>query len=455
MYLLVSKCVIAPWHSINVRAGHGEDTLMSLPNCSAVRDDTSAQLLEAAVAQSFNAVVITNAEMQGGGPVITYCNPAFCSMTGYSREELLGLSPRVLQGPDTDAKVIERLRQCLIDGRFFQGSAVNYRKGGTPYHVSWNISAVRDEGDEITHFVSVQQDVTHQVMAERERDLMAQALNIANAPVLITDRSGRMVFVNRAFEHQTGYAASEVLGHTPAILRSGVHTPQFYAELRDALVQGENFSRTFVNRRKDGGLYHAAQSISALRDPTHRITHYVSISKDISDLVQREQELREQAYRDGLTGLLNRSAGKYELDGCQTSAERHGASYAVIMCDIDLFKQVNDQHGHEVGDHVLQQVAQALRLSVRATDHVVRWGGEEFLLILPGAGLASAQQLAERIRSAIATQVFPGVGSVTMSSGVGAWNLGETPVDLLRRVDMALYAAKGRGRNLVALATKP
>lgn len=149
---------------------------------------------------------------------------------------------------------------------------------------------------------------------------MAQALNAANAPVFITDRRGLMVFVNRAFERQTGYVASEALGNTPAVLSAGVHTPQFYAELREALVRGENFSRAFLNRRKDGEVFHAVQSISALRDAKHRITHYVSISKDISDLVQREQELREQAYYDDLTGLLNRSAGRYELNNSHTSA---------------------------------------------------------------------------------------------------------------------------------------
>lgn len=429
---------------------------LTLTNCSSMRTDlhtcTELQLLQTAVDQSFNAVVITNADIRNGGPVITYCNAAFCNMTGYPEEELLGRSPRMLQGSETDIHVIQRLRKCLVDGSFFQGNTVNYRKDGTPYHLSWNISAVRGVNGQITHFLSVQQDITRQVAIEKERDLMAQALNAANAPVLITDRRGQMVFVNRAFERQTGYAASEALGRTPAMLRSGAHTPQFYAELREALVRGENFSRTFINRRKSGEIYHAAQSISALRDAEQRITHYVSISKDISDLVQREQELREQAYHDDLTGLLNRGAGRYELNNCQTSAQNHGTPFSVILCDIDLFKQVNDQFGHDVGDRVLVQVANALRTSVRVTDQVVRWGGEEFLIILPSSGLLPAKELAERLRSVIANQDFSRVGPVTMSFGVGALATGESAAELLRRTDMALYMAKSQGRNQVELA---
>lgn len=101
-------------------------------------------LLEAVVEQSFNAVLITDANLTNGGPFIVYVNPAFCAMTGYAAEALIGLSPRILQGPDTDRQVIERMRQCLSESLFFEGSTVNYRADGSPYVVEWKISPVRD-----------------------------------------------------------------------------------------------------------------------------------------------------------------------------------------------------------------------------------------------------------------------------------------------------------------------
>lgn len=410
-----------------------------------------AVLLEAAVAQSFNAVLITDANLADGGPRIEYCNPAFCDMTGYTQAELLGQSPRVLQGPDTDPAVLQRLRQCLLEGRYFQGATVNYRKDGTPYHVEWNISPVRDEAGQVCRFVSVQQNITARVRAEQERDLLVKALNAAHAPILITDLEARIIFVNRAFEQLTGYGADEVMGRTPELLKSGTHDLSFYEGLRAALSRGENFRATFTNRRKSGELYHAEQSIAPLRDEHGRISHYVSISKDISNIVQRERALRELANRDKLTGLLNRRAGEVELKLCQASAVEAGEPYSVILGDVDNFKQINDTYGHPVGDRVLMGVAGILADRVRATDAVVRWGGEEFLIVLPGAKAEPARDLAERIRATVANNVDPDAGQVTISFGVGAWRYGETELDLLRRVDRALYDAKAQGRNQVVL----
>ncbi|MDU8473565.1 PAS domain S-box protein, partial [Pseudomonas syringae pv. actinidiae] len=136
-------------------------------------------LLEAVVEQSFNAVLITDANLANGGPLIVYVNPAFCTMTGYTADELIGVSPRILQGADTDPQVIERLRQCLSERLFFEGSTVNYRADGSPYVVEWKISPVRDDTGTVCNFVSVQQNISPRIRAEREQHLLAQALNAA------------------------------------------------------------------------------------------------------------------------------------------------------------------------------------------------------------------------------------------------------------------------------------
>ncbi len=136
-------------------------------------------LLEAVVEQSFNAVLITDAEMTGGGPFIVYVNPAFCAMTGYAAEDLIGVSPRILQGPETDPQIIERMRRCLSERLFFEGSTINYRADGSPYVVEWKISPVRDEAGVVCNFVSVQQNISPRIRAEREQYLLAQALNAA------------------------------------------------------------------------------------------------------------------------------------------------------------------------------------------------------------------------------------------------------------------------------------
>jgi len=266
-------------------------------------------VLNAAFLQSWNAIVITDADRDAGYRVVA-ANPAFCAMTGYTLDELRGGTLKRLQGEDTDPKVIDDLRACLREARYFDGTTVNYRKDGTPYVVHWNISPVRDAAGVLTHFVSVQQDISDSVRSARDNQLLARALDATSDAVVLTDAQARISFVNMAFVQLTGYSLDEVRGKTPAMLRSGQHDQAFYAGLHTALQGGRDFRATFVNRRRDGTLYHAEQSISPVADEKGRITHYVSVSKDISARVIREQTLQHAASHDALTGLLNRRAAR-------------------------------------------------------------------------------------------------------------------------------------------------
>ena len=435
-----------------MHAMNSAPTVNPLPAPSATPGPDLAQLLQTAVEQAFNAVVITSAGSDGAGPLITYCNSAFCRMTGYARTELLGRSPRMLQGPKTDPQVLQRLRECLQQGRFFQGSTVNYRKDGSSYLVEWNISPVRDAQGQVQAYVSVQQDITARVRAEQRQALLARALNATQDAVVIANKQAQILFVNQAFEDLTGYRSDEVLGRTPKFLQSGEHPPAFYSQLRDALARGDSCQTTFANRRKDGSIYHAAQTITPLRDEAGTTQHYVSVTKDVTELIARTQELREQAHHDALTGLLNRRAGEQQLERCQRTAQIECQSYALILADIDNFKSINDRFGHDEGDRVLQRCATLLSRKVRSGDALIRWGGEEFLIVLPGCRLEAAQELAERIRAAMAQEQDAVVGSITLSLGVGAWQPGECSSTLLRRTDQALYRAKTSGRNQVAVA---
>jgi diguanylate cyclase (GGDEF)-like protein/PAS domain S-box-containing protein len=419
------------------------------PPAAALPPEARGRLFEAVVEQSYNSVLITDAMPSPHGPRIVYANPAFCRMTGYTQGELIGRSPRLLQGPDTDREVIAVLRTCIREGRPFKGATWNYRKDGVAYIVEWNVSPVRAEDGAITHFVSVQHDISSRVANERDRAMLVQALDEANASILVTDVAGRVVFANRGFTELTGYSADEVIGHTPSILRSGQHSPDFYARLWNELRAGRPFRDTFVNRRKDGTLFHAEQSIAPVRDSSGEITHFISVSKDMTDRVKVERALRDQALRDPLTGVHNRRAGESVLARAWTEATTDGEPFSVIIADIDHFKPVNDTHGHAVGDRVLINVAEALRTCVRASDVLVRWGGEEFLVVAAGCALDRATELAARMRSAVAGCIDEDAGRVTLSLGVAEWHTGELVDELVHRADEALYRAKSGGRNRV------
>ncbi|MDD2976273.1 diguanylate cyclase [Aquabacterium sp.] len=407
-------------------------------------------LLRSALEQSFNSVLITDAQPGPMGPRIVYANPAFCEMTGYSATELLGQTPRILQGALTSPEVLQTLRECLQADRFFRGSTINYRKDGRPYTVEWNISPVKDEAGVTTHYVSVQQDISAVTEARATSQLLAQALDATQDAVMIANAQGEIEFVNHGFELITGYSRVEALGQNPAMLKSGEHTEAFYGRLWAAIQSGQTFRAVFINRHKQGHLIHCEETVSPIRDAGGAVTHFVSVIRDQTARAHTEQTLREQATRDPLTDLLNRRAGEWQLERAFLAAREGQKPFCLIMADVDHFKAINDTWGHPAGDQVLQRVAAVLRTGVRATDSVVRWGGEEFLLVLPYCEQAAALLQAERLRERVADAEQGEMGRVTVSMGVAELQRGETLANLMERVDQALYQAKHAGRNQVS-----
>ena len=169
------------------------------------------------------------------------------------------------------------------------------------------------------------------------------------------------------------------------------------------------------------------------------------------ELEQKSLALERLSVTDALTGLPNRRALDEALAQELERAQRYGQAMTVVILDIDHFKQVNDGHGHAVGDLVLQRFAALMGAQVRANDIVGRWGGEEFLLLCPGTGADGGQALAEKLRATLAAHAFEGLGCRTASFGVAALGEGESLQSLLSRADAALYEAKRRGRNRVEL----
>jgi diguanylate cyclase (GGDEF)-like protein/PAS domain S-box-containing protein len=412
---------------------------------------SEASLFQMAFMQAWNSVVITSADKKAGYPV-EIANPAFCKMTGYSLEELRGHTLKMLQGPETDSEVIQRLRECLDKGQYFEGMTTNYRKDKTSYLVRWNISPVFNESGEITHFVSVQQDMTDYMRAEQRSRILARALNSTAEPILVTDAESKIIFTNNAFSEVAGYKADELIGKTPAIWKSGQHDENFYTQLKATLKAGHDYQAIFVNKRKNGDLYSADQSISPIFDEKGNITHFISVSKDVTERIKTEQALLKSATLDKLTGLYNRNHGDSVLKEAYANASANHIPLNLIMCDIDHFKKINDNYGHPVGDEVLKEVAAILRKSVRSGDAVIRWGGEEFMILLMHCNQASAVELAERIRSRVENHRHDKLGQVTISLGLAALQTGESLKQCISRCDTALYQSKHEGRNRLSLA---
>lgn len=415
--------------------------------------EDKALLFQAALDQSYNSVVITDANSTGDGPRIVYANPSFENMTGYSVVELIGKSPKILQGPLTDRSVIEEMRVCMRTGKYFEGTTINYNKAGCPYNVEWSISPIKDQFGVIQYFVSVQKNITAFIKAQQERNLLAKALNDSPDCVMITDVENKIVFVNTGFEQLTGYKQDEVLGKEPSFL---------WHAMPDALPSNPNsapadkithFRLQEPNLQKDGSLFYVDQSIAHITDEAGKITHYVSFSKDSTDRLKRELALKDLASRDPLTGLLNRRSGEHLLKQYDDEKRQSKKSLCLIMIDIDNFKKINDTFGHAIGDQILISSSQLLKNKARNTDSFIRWGGEEFLIIVQNSRLKDALEFAERIRKSIEQHTDQVVGRITASFGVAESSLDEGTASLLNRADKALYKAKLDGKNCVKSAS--
>lgn len=173
------------------------------------------------------------------------------------------------------------------------------------------------------------------------------------------------------------------------------------------------------------------------------------VTEKTAELIRAQAALEHLAVHDKLTGLYNRSKLDELLESAVASSDRYGHSLSVIMVDIDNFKQVNDSCGHNVGDNVLAEVARLLVARIRKTDHLGRWGGEEFLLLCPDTNLDEAFSLAEDLRRLLGSGNLCAPLAITGSFGVASYQKGDTPISLLERADMALYAAKRDGKDCV------
>jgi diguanylate cyclase (GGDEF)-like protein/PAS domain S-box-containing protein len=169
-------------------------------------------------------------------------------------------------------------------------------------------------------------------------------------------------------------------------------------------------------------------------------------------LEQANQELRLLATTDTLTGARNRRFFETRADDEIQRGERYASCAALVIFDIDHFKSINDQYGHIVGDQVLIELARRVQCNLRAVDVFARWGGEEFIVMLPAASPDAIVATAEKLRNVIAVDAFPVVGTVTASFGIAVWNPGESRDDWVKRADHALYLAKAAGRNCVVVA---
>lgn len=274
--------------------------------------------------------------------------------------------------------------------------------------------------------------------------------NIRDA-ILLTDKAGIVADCNAATKNIFGLSKEDILGkHFESLHISSYSDIQDHGivsyDTHDELWSGEV---TFT--RRDGNTGVCETVIVPLNDENGRHTSLIIFYHEITERKKLEQELEKLATIDKLTQVYNRVKFDELIKREVERARRYNHALSVLMFDIDLFKIVNDKHGHFVGDYVLKTTACLAKNAIRDIDYIVRWGGEEFLVIAPETPIDQAERLAERIRKTMESYKFDTVNTVTASFGVTAYKNNDTEDSLINRADIAMYKAKANGRNRVEI----
>ncbi len=302
------------------------------------------------------------------------------------------------------------------------------------------------------HYVSIA--IEHK-RAEAQLMLAAKVFEQSNEGFMITDANRNIIKVNNAFTVITGYSESDVLGRNVNILFSDQHEQDFYRNLWETIDVKDYWQGEIWNRHKNGQIYPELLNISVMRDNAGNISQYVGVFTDITQLKASETQLEFLAYHDSLTALPNRLMLFLRLAHAIETAKREGKQLALLMLDLDRFKDVNDSFGHLAGDQLLQLVATRLTTRLRDIDTVSRLGGDEFTVLLEN--ISHPEDVARIAQEIIADfshpWTIPNCGEVLIGVSIGISlypHYGDTPELLLQQADTALYKAKESGRNRFA-----
>lgn len=378
---------------------------------------------------------------------------------GYSEEEFKEITPIDLK-PQFTLQSFKELLEPLLKGKqkqlIFKTS--HLRKDGSLYPVEVYLELVDFDKEKV--FVALIIDLTERKKIEEElkenNEILSTIMESAKDAIVMIDDNGNVTFWNTTAERIFGYSKDETIGKELHMFM--VQDPQLHEAHKEEFKnfrltgKGSIVGKTIEMKahHKDAHEIDVELSLSAVK--IKNSWHSIGIIRDITDRKRFEEVLYYQSITDPLTNIYNRRFFIQMLKQEIERVKRNKKPFSLIMFDLDHFKKVNDHFGHAAGDMVLKSVADIARKRVRMADYFARWGGEEFIILLPDASLNNAIDLAEDLRKRISETELDKIGKITASFGVTEYRNTDTADTVLLRVDRALYKAKGSGRNCVKSA---
>ncbi|WP_022849636.1 PAS domain S-box protein [Limisalsivibrio acetivorans] len=373
---------------------------------------------------------------------ITKINEAMLQQYRAEEKDFIGLRPKDFFEHDIESGR-DIWREFFDNGRMHIDT-VEKRFDGTEMVVEGDYICLYDCDGRITGHFGVQRDVTKQREDEAK---LERYINIVDEYVITsqTDLEGNITYASKAFCDISVYERDELIGQNHNIIRHPDMPDHVFEEMWDTIQKGKNWYGEIKNLKSDGGFYWVDTFISPLYNRSGDIYGYMAVRQDIT----AKKEIETISVTDRLTGIFNRVKLDDVIQSEHERFLRYKEPYSVILFDIDHFKRVNDTYGHLVGDYVLKELSDLAGDTVRKTDILGRWGGEEFMVVCPSTEEEGAATLAEHMRKAIEEHSFDEVGNITSSFGAACITDYDNHDALLKGVDDALYEAKRGGRNRV------
>lgn len=411
---------------------------------------SSEERLKLALRSAYQGMYDLN--IQTGEAVVS---DEYASMLGYDPETFHETNANWIARlhPD-DMGRVGKVYNDYIEGRLdeYRVEFRQFKKSGEPI---WLLSVGRivewDREDKPLRMLGTHTDISKLKEAQEKVRQAAQVFKSTIEGVIITDKGGTILDVNKAFCKITGYTCEEAIGNNPRFLKSGRHDKKFYDGMWHALITSGAWRGEIWNKRKDGAIYPEMLTISQVTDEQEQSAGYVAVFSDITDAKKAEEKLEFLAHNDPLTSLPNRVLLHAYLERSIKQSKRADRKLAVVFIDIDRFKQINDNFGHSAGDELLKQCATRIKTSIRAGDIVSRISGDEFVAVLENVGeIRNASLVVQKIIEQF-NKPFHFSGqevTVTCSIGISLFpDDGDDSSKLLGFADTAMYLAKKDGRN--------
>lgn len=395
-------------------------------------------------------VVICNKDKQ-----IVWVNSAFTQQSGYELDEVINSNPgHILQGPKTNKETVKKMSRDLAAGNDFSAEILNYNKNGNEYWNKLLISSVKDLAGNITHFIGIQNDITEQKASEallRENEDKYRAMfETSLVGMVLSDKEGGLIEVNQAYLDIVGYTQDEIHKLTYWDI-----TPHSYKEKEDFQIKSIKekgrygpYEKEYIH--KDGRLIpvilNGVTVIGSNNEP-----YIWSCIHDITEIKNHQLQLEHIAHYDVLTDLPNRTLLADRLSQAMALCNRHKLSLAVVFLDLDGFKDVNDVHGHDIGDELLVILSQRMKKALREGDSLARIGGDEFVAVLTDLTTNDdCKPVLDRLLLAASEPVTLDGMVLSVSASIGVTFYPQDNMDadqLMRHADQAMYVAKESGKN--------